>query len=815
MFVLSFKVLEMIRPLLLLQIGVLSGSLLHAAQPSDLLLVDETPPVDRGIVVVSEGQAVNFYAVFYYGSGSAVSQRGLSNIVWRVNDVLCRETVNAGVPDHMDDRFTFTTDRSTVTNGAFHDFKIEVTGMDRWGVATNGIWTVRVNNVRLNQFITWESFFSEKTLGIADFPGGAIASSGMPVSYASLNEEVAQIRNGLIHLVGAGETTIVASQAGSEDYCKADDAFQSLTVKAMLTAEVPGGGGTVAGTGAYLPGATVRLTAVPSKGFYFQQWEDGSHSPVRELITSNVNRRVTAAFSSRIPDPELGSILPQSGMVGTSFKLDIPVLSDCRPKVSVSGLPLGLSCNVATHRIEGYPRVACSNKVVTITIANSKRVSVSQRFVLTVASLPDWVCGEYSGIVSAFGTHSDSLSTLSVAKNGKISLKLKSGDATLALTADGFQSNDPNFELGTSLKDGKKEWTIGLGVERRDFDIGTEAMRVTSAYSRLTVCDHGADGTLNFCASGELSRDVSINPSVASLLDSRYAGYYTATVNGGVSYGSGYLALTVDKRGNVRAAGKLADGTAVSLGGRLLFEGGRVWVPLLTTPADYKGGFFFCSLDWPTPEDGRAELSALTGAARWTSRNPCATDQYGLGFSRACDISGGWFDKAGDLYAYYKSDVFSLASDDDAYLPALHFGSRTDEPVYWNPSCVAIYPVFNEKAQMVGLATASGTLPGLCSAEESEFANLSVLVNRASGVFKGSYNIGVQSEGAMAISKQRVAYEGVLTPVRSEGEESIAGRAFALLMTQGTMTNVTGRSRAYMTNHSLDLRLLTLPKRSE
>ena len=803
----------MIRPLLLLQIVVLSGSFLQASQPSSSILIDETPPIDRGMVSVSEGRSVNFYAVFYYGPGSDVGPRGLSNIVWRVNDERCQETTNAGVPDHMDDRFTFKTDVSTVTNEAFHDFKIEVTGTDCWGVTTNGIWTVRVNNVRLNQFITWESYFSEKTLGDADFPGGAIASSGLPVSYASRNEDVAQIQNGLIHLVGAGETTIIASQAGDGDYDAAYDVFQCLMVKAMLMAEVPGGGGTVEGTGAYLPGTSVRLTAVPSNGWYFQQWEDGSHSPVRELITSNSSRCVTATFSSRIPDPELGSISPQSGMVGTSFNLDIPVLSDCRPKVTVSGLPQGLSCNVATHRIEGYPRVACSNKVVTVTITNPKQVSVSQRFTLTVSLLPDWACGEYCGVVSAFGTHSDSLSTLSVSKNGKISIKLRSGDATLTFSSDGFQLTDPNFELWSSLRDGEKEWTICMGVARSDFDLGTEAMRVTSAHAWLIVLEYDADGAFHWCASGNLFRDVSKEPAAANLLDNRYAGYYTATVNGCESYGSGYLALTVDKRGNVRAAGKLADGTAVSLGGRLLFDGGRVWVPLFTAPSGYQGGCFFCTLNWPISGNDLAELRSLSGTADWANRNPCATDQYGAGFFRTCDISGGWFDRVGDLYAGYESDSFSLASADDMYPPMLFLSSKIYEMIYWNPSCVLLSPVLNKNCKMIGLKTLSALSSEVCGdADGSDIIGLRVSLNRASGVFKGSYNIGLLNEASAAITKKRVAYNGVLTPLRSNGTDSIAGRAFALLKTQGVTTNATGKAQTYVTDFSVDLRLLAFPE---
>jgi YVTN family beta-propeller protein len=69
-----------------------------------------------------------------------------------------------------------------------------------------------------------------KTYGDIDFVPGATASSGLPVSYNSSNTAAATIINGQIHIVGAGSSTITASQAGNINYAAAASVQQTLTV---------------------------------------------------------------------------------------------------------------------------------------------------------------------------------------------------------------------------------------------------------------------------------------------------------------------------------------------------------------------------------------------------------------------------------------------------------------------------------------------------------------------------------------------------------------------------------------------------------
>ena len=95
---------------------------------------------------------------------------------------------------------------------------------------------------KLNQLINFNTLPS-KTVGDADFSPGATASSGLMVSYSSSNNAVATIADGKIHIIGAGTSTITASQTGDATYNAAANVNQLLTVikkdQTITFAELP------------------------------------------------------------------------------------------------------------------------------------------------------------------------------------------------------------------------------------------------------------------------------------------------------------------------------------------------------------------------------------------------------------------------------------------------------------------------------------------------------------------------------------------------------------------------------------------------
>ncbi|MCF0074303.1 T9SS type A sorting domain-containing protein [Dyadobacter sp. CY261] len=82
---------------------------------------------------------------------------------------------------------------------------------------------------KADQTITFKAF-TEKQATAADFAPNASASSKLPLSFTSSDLTVATIVSGKVHLVGAGTTTITASQAGNAAFNVAKKVSQLLTV---------------------------------------------------------------------------------------------------------------------------------------------------------------------------------------------------------------------------------------------------------------------------------------------------------------------------------------------------------------------------------------------------------------------------------------------------------------------------------------------------------------------------------------------------------------------------------------------------------
>jgi hypothetical protein len=94
------------------------------------------------------------------------------------------------------------------------------------GQFTRGIHVV---NTLLNQTITFASLANKK-FGDAPFTLNATSSSGLPVTFASKNTNVATINGSTVTIVGAGTALIVASQDGNLNFNAATSQGQLLTV---------------------------------------------------------------------------------------------------------------------------------------------------------------------------------------------------------------------------------------------------------------------------------------------------------------------------------------------------------------------------------------------------------------------------------------------------------------------------------------------------------------------------------------------------------------------------------------------------------
>ena len=123
-------------------------------------------------------------------------------------------------------------------------------GNTQWRAATPVERTLTVNPaVNLQaQTITFPELGNVE-IGAADMNPGATASSNLPVSYASSNEAVATIVNGLIHINGVGTTVITATQAGDAQWSAATPVERTLTVAVVATVSDSSDSGGGCGTG--------------------------------------------------------------------------------------------------------------------------------------------------------------------------------------------------------------------------------------------------------------------------------------------------------------------------------------------------------------------------------------------------------------------------------------------------------------------------------------------------------------------------------------------------------------------------------------
>jgi hypothetical protein len=83
--------------------------------------------------------------------------------------------------------------------------------------------------VQASQVINFDPL-SAVTYGSADFEINASASSGLNVAFSSSNSTVATVVNGVVHVINAGSTYIIATQSGNEKYNEATAVSQLLVV---------------------------------------------------------------------------------------------------------------------------------------------------------------------------------------------------------------------------------------------------------------------------------------------------------------------------------------------------------------------------------------------------------------------------------------------------------------------------------------------------------------------------------------------------------------------------------------------------------
>jgi hypothetical protein len=379
-----------------------------------------------------------------------------------------------------------------------------------------------------------------------------------------------------------------------------------------------------------------------------------------------------------------------------------------------------------------------------------------------------WVPGAFNGYAQYGGTASMTVSAL-----GKITGKV-------VLDGKNYTFSAASYETGGNVTDGFTV-TVIAKAGREEIPL---TLKVTNPAGVEPPNLSVVEGWFSYTIEGD--PDVKMYRNVWKETDMEYKGYYTAVLPGGADYGSGYLTLTVDNVGAVKTTGKLADGTALSLSSMLILdETGRAFTVIYTSPSAYKTGCLFGIAEFVKAEDrDHVFLRTLDGVPFiWENRNPQAAAEYGKGFDRELGLSGGWYDKTGNLYAYYQGKELSAAVDAGAADLELTVAGTRYTSTFWNFSDMTLTPVLKSGA-MTGLAVVpkAGLPVNLggnswnYDAENTEA--LTMGLTRATGIFKGSFKAWF--DYVKTHTSKSISYEGVLTPEREDKTDGAAGRGFFL-----------------------------------
>lgn len=127
--------------------------------------------------------------------------------------------------------------------GAYH-FNVVATSSERVSVITanahfftsdgyDKVVPVKVELTKQSQTLSWTSAENIEINVDGELSASATATSGLDVAYSSSNESVVKYENGAWVVVGAGEATIYADQAGNDSYEAATQISKQVTVKKL------------------------------------------------------------------------------------------------------------------------------------------------------------------------------------------------------------------------------------------------------------------------------------------------------------------------------------------------------------------------------------------------------------------------------------------------------------------------------------------------------------------------------------------------------------------------------------------------------
>ncbi|MCL1856346.1 MAG: InlB B-repeat-containing protein, partial [Kiritimatiellaeota bacterium] len=418
---------------------------------------------------------------------------------------------------------------------------------------------------------------------VFDGNGGDPAMQILPQTYgAKYDLPIPPEREGCLFLGWFATVNATGNPLTSSTSVSANTTFHAGWLIPGATAEprvfaFPNGPGKVTlspATGKAVGGKPVTLKATANGDALFVAWEPTGETTATISVAPTTNAVYWARFQLKadFPKPEIQAVTPSPNrMVGVPFAMQVAINDAARPvKFSATKLPSGLKINAATGVISGVPtKAGAFATVVKVTsVADGKKFD-SVPCPVTIEPLPWNAQGTFTGwVVSGPSAPRNDVAcgsfTATISATGKLSAKVVSTNGTWSFSAPSW--TDKQGDRFTASATTKKGQTLALELD---------------AALPWNACQ--MSGELNEAYDVTAQRNAYINkkdpnPDRADALNALalYKGYYTLAFGGtvvpdswgaatNVPMGYGYLAATVDaKKGTVKLAGKLADGTSAS-----------------------------------------------------------------------------------------------------------------------------------------------------------------------------------------------------------------------------------------------------------
>ena len=601
-----------------------------------------------------------------------------------------------------------------------------------------------------------------------------------------------------------GETAEIYVAATRVSVIAVEEEFEQLGASGTVTMNPK--------NGQVLDGKPVTLTAKAGKDTVFAYWTvDGEKVGYTATFkyAPDADCTVTAVFRLKSavedPAPDAEDVVPSANaMVGVAFKAQVPLADAAYPaKFSAKGLPAGLKIDAASGEISGVPTKAGEFSVtVTATGGVNAKAKPSVTLPISIKPLPAWAQGTFTGyVLSGFEEDEDmwfyyegyGSVSMTVSAAGKITGKMLLNGTSYSFSAASYGV--------TSETDKEAEGEMSFAV-LADAKAGKVVFPVSLEVRKAAAPEGEGEDLLNGVASGEfdaldedgasvrLFRTVWKDKATADAAKSVLAecmGVYTVSLAADEDgeYGSGYLSLTVGKDGNVKATGKLADGTGVSMTSPLMYDADFGYFAYFhAAPSAYQGGAFALTVSFEFDEDLKV-LGNAPGIAHWTSCNPQATGDYGEGFGYTLDFTGAYYDKLAKLTEYYEELRFKVETPSLQYTYKETFrdedtGKKVTEssPDSAEASVLAekdLTVTVNEKGTAFLVPKATKPVydkeAGEWLYEGANDGALTLSFTQATGIFKGSYTFWFDYESAydettekstMTHTSKKVNFEGVM-----------------------------------------------------